>query len=140
MATGKWSVSTADAGSYPRFTPWRSLDAPANLCRPGLLPDFSGTIAYETTFAAEGACGQGVFLDLGQVGETAEVWLNGRALGVRLGRPYVFDVSDCLRAGENRRRAEVTNTLVHELKDDFSRFMAQEPSGLIGPLTLRAVE
>jgi hypothetical protein len=71
------------------------------------------------------------------VGETAEVWLNGKPLGVRLGRPYVFDVTDSLCPGENRLRVEVTNTLVHELKDDFSRFMPQEPSGLLGPLTLR---
>jgi hypothetical protein len=137
VTAGAWSVSTADAVSYPRFTPWRTIEALGSLCQPGLLPDFSGTIAYETTFTAEGPGGQGVFLDLGQVGETAEVWLNGSALGVRLGRPYVFDVTDHLRAGENRLRVEVTNTLVYELKDDFSRFLPQDPSGLLGPLTLR---
>ncbi|MCE5326286.1 MAG: hypothetical protein LLG01_07700 [Planctomycetaceae bacterium] len=138
VAIEKWAVSTADSQAYPAFTPWRSLDALANLCEPDLLPDFSGTIAYEGGFDAQGAEGGHVFLDLGEVGETAEVWLNDQPLGMRIARPYVFDAS-ALRDGRNTLRVEVTNTLVYALRDFWSKFMPQGPCGLIGPVTLRYI-
>ena len=102
----------------------------------GLLPDFSGTLRYETTFTAHRLAGERVFLDLGEVGETAEVWLNGTALGVRLCRPYVFDVTEALRPGTNALRVEVVNTLVCEMKDKLSKHAALDPSGLMGPVRL----
>jgi hypothetical protein len=139
LSATPWRVATADAEAYPQFTPWRTLEAPVNLCQPDMLPDFSGTIAYETTFTAEVPNGGAVFLDLGEVGEVAEAWINGTRLGLRMNRPYVFDVTGGLRAGENTLRVEVTNTLVCAMKDFFSRFAPQGPSGLVGPVTLRYV-
>jgi hypothetical protein len=132
-----WQVSTAVSEAYPAFTHWRTLESLVNLCRPGLLPDFSGTIRYDARFAGDTPAGERVFLDLGEVGEVAQVWLNGTLLGTRICRPYVFDATAALCAGENALRIEVTNTLVYALKDDFSRFIAQDPSGLIGPVQLR---
>lgn len=40
---GPWSVSTATAGQYPVFTPWRTLPGLSDLAQPGALPSFSGT-------------------------------------------------------------------------------------------------
>lgn len=140
LAVSQWCVATADAEAYPQFTPWRTLDSPINLCQPGLLPDFSGTIAYETTFITDAPASGRVFLDLGEVGEVAQVSVNGSTLGVRLSRPYVFDVTGVLRPGENALRVEVTNTLVCAMKDELSRIAAQCPSGLVGPVDLRYVE
>lgn len=138
LKASSWQVSTATSEAYPTFTPWRTLETLVNLAQPGLLPDFSGTIRYETAFTCDGPAAGRVFLDLGAVGEVAQVWLNGVSLGTRICRPYCFDVTDVLRSAMNELRIEVTNTLVHALKDDFSRFIAQEPSGLIGPVELKA--
>jgi hypothetical protein len=134
-----WQVSTAVAEAYPAFTPWRTLASLVNLCQPGLLPDFSGTIRYDTRFTANVPGGANVCLDLSEVGEVAQVWLNGTLLGTRICRPYRFDATAALQPGENTLRIEVTNTLVYAMKDDFSRYLSQDPAGLLGPVRLRCL-
>jgi hypothetical protein len=133
--TGPLAVSTADSMSYPTFTPWRDLPELADLSMPGSLPAFSGTFRYETRFAWPGPAGS-AWLDLGEVYETAEVWLNGQRCGLRLCPPYLFELPE-LRPGENRLVIEVTNTLVKEQQDFLSRFTVQDPSGMLGPVRLK---
>jgi hypothetical protein len=77
-----------------------------------------------------------VWLDLGRVYETAQVWINGREAGVRLCAPYVWDISEFWQQGANVLTVEVTNTLVKDQQDWFSKFVQQEPSGLLGPVRL----
>src|SRR5437764_9747884 len=50
-------------------------------------------------------------LDLGRVRGTAEVHVNGEAVGVRIWSPYTFDVTNHLRPGENELQVWVYNTL-----------------------------
>jgi hypothetical protein len=74
------------------------------------------------------------------VNTTAEVVLNGQMVGVGLGRPYRFDVTDYVREGENQLQVTVYNTLanhysVGELQSSFV-FEGHSRSGLIGPVTL----
>ena len=45
-------------------------------------------------------------------------------------------IGKLLRAGANTLVVEVTNTLVKQQRDFFSRFAQQEPSGLLGPVRL----
>jgi len=135
--TGPWAVSTADALSYPTFTPWQSLAELVDLSGPGLLPAFSGTFRYETGFAWNQA-GASAWLDLGDVYETAEVWLNGQRCGLRICPPYLFELQG-LRPGQNRLVIEVTNTLAKQQQDVLSRFTMQDPSGLLGPVEVKWV-
>jgi hypothetical protein len=105
------------------------------MSRPEVLPRFSGTFRYETSFEwthSEGAAA----IDLGQVYETAEVWVNGQQAGVCICPPYRFQVGGLLRPGKNTLAVEVTNTLVKDQHDFLSRFAQQEPSGLLGPVRL----
>ena len=74
-------------------------------------------------------------LDLGEVGQTSHLWLNGRDLGVRVCPPYRYDLTDALRDGENALVIEVSNTLANAVRDGFSAYMAIPASGMIGPLT-----
>ena len=53
------------------------------------------------------------YLDLGDCKDAAQVWINGRSAGVRIGYPYRFDVSQGSRCGENHIRIEVATTLVN---------------------------
>jgi hypothetical protein len=133
---GPWRVSTASSEQYPNFTLWKDAVLLGDLSRPELLPDFSGTFRYECEFDAPQA---GVFacLDLGEVYETAEAWLNGEPLGVRICPPYRLEIAGAVRAGKNRLVIEVTNTLVRDQRDYLSRFAAMEPSGLLGPVVLK---
>ena len=94
-------------------------------------PGFSGKIRYTCEFEApEGVGG----IDLGEVGQTAKVTLNGRELGIRVCRPYRFDLSPALRKGKNELVIEVANTLANALRDGLSSNMAIPASGLIGPV------
>ena len=127
-------VSTAAATEYPTFTPRPEITAPVNLNRPDGLPRFSGTIRYEGSFEAR--AGEPLRLSLGEVGETAEVFLNGEPVATRIVAPYDFDLTGLARDGENRLTIDVTNTLVYRMHDGFSAYHAIAPSGLIGPVTL----
>lgn len=129
----KWTVSTADAEHYPYFVEWGQLSTLTNMSSPDYLPHFSGTFRYETQFEWNESVNQAI-LDLGEVFETAEVWLNGKHIGLRICPPYRFEIHGELKKGGNKLIIEVTNTLVKDQRDFLSSFAQQEPSGLIGPI------
>lgn len=133
-----WSVSTAESEAYPAFTPCTLVDGPENLNAPGKMPHFVGTIRYERDLVcAASGC---MLLDLGDAGETAEVFLDGESRGVRLTPPYRFSLGE-LDAGRAYHLAvEVTNTPVYRVHDKFSVYQPIHASGLIGPVTLLSKE
>lgn len=82
---------------------------------------FSGTAAYAKRFPAPREwfrAGTGVFLDLGRVGDLAEVTVNGRALRLLWHPPYEVDVSGALQPGENAIEIKVTNQWTNRLVGD----------------------
>ena len=111
---------------------------------------FSGRARYTYRFSAAPPEGEEkVYLDLGEVEQIAEVRLNGQELGARLWRPYRWEISGALRAGENRLEVTVTNGLANiflhpevERPVDYRPHTAglvrpeQLRSGLLGPVTL----
>nr|WP_275983992.1 glycosylhydrolase-like jelly roll fold domain-containing protein [Paenibacillus hamazuiensis] len=130
---GEWTVSTADAEHYPQFEEWGKLTNLTNMSGPDYLPRFTGTFRYETEFEWNGPANQ-AHLDLGEVYETAEVWMNGEHAGVRICPPYRLEINGLIRKGKNKLVIEVTNTLAKDQRDFLSAFAQQEPSGLIGPI------
>ncbi|OKP97706.1 glycosylhydrolase-like jelly roll fold domain-containing protein [Paenibacillus sp. P46E] len=135
---GEWIVSIADADHYPQFKEWGTLTTLKNMSGPGDLPSFSGTFRYETEFEWNASCNS-AFLELGEVYETAEVWINGEHAGVNLCPPYRMEIAGPIRKGTNSLVIEVTNTLVKDQRDFLSSFSQQEPSGLIGPVTISQI-
>jgi hypothetical protein len=79
-----------------------------------------------------------VLLDLGDVRTSAEVMVNGKSVGVRLARPFVFDLSDAVRAGDNVVEVEVLNTLANFMSSGPTKYVykGQTVSGLLGPVTV----
>jgi len=133
---GEWKLSTASSLEYPRFSYKFIVDKLENMSAPGYLPDFAGTFRYETEFNLEDVDGR-VVLDMGDVFEVAEVWVNGHHAGVRISPPYAIDISGLLKKGVNTLCIDVTNTLVREVKDWASLNVALDPSGLIGPIKIK---
>ena len=125
-----WRLWTKEAGET-QFS-FRPEEGPGDFGRKH--PYFSGTMRYEAEFTAAKAAP--CILELGQVYETAHVWVNGHEAGVRVAPPYRFEIGDLLREGKNVLRIEVINTLVNRQRDFFSMTMPMEPSGLIGPVKL----
>jgi len=52
-------------------------------------------------------------LNLHDVRDAAEVWVNGRNAGKRLWQPYVFDLTDLAQPGKNTLTIEVRNNMAN---------------------------
>lgn len=119
---------------------------------------FSGTATYERTLVlpADWKGEQRRFwLELGEVKNLAAIRVNGRAVATLWKPPFRADLTEALRAGENRLEIAVTNLWPNRLIGDQRLSAAQRrtwstyqpyqadspllPSGLLGPVTLRAV-
>ncbi len=77
---------------------------------------FSGTGRYELDFEVPSeyvSVSLEAVLDLGRVGDVAEVTLNGQAVGVAWMQPYHLDVTEAVRSGTNHLELLVTNTLIN---------------------------
>lgn len=136
LVDGPWKLSLKKAGEE-KFVYERDLLTLKNITSSQFLPDFSGTMKYETTVEIEKSeLGQRGILDLGEVYETAEVWVNGSCVGCRIAPPYQFCVGDVWKEGKNTIMVLVTNTLIHQQKDYMSMTMPVEPSGLLGPVRM----
>jgi len=77
---------------------------------------FSGTGRYEIDFQVpRGYVNTRLeaMLELGRVGNVAEVNLNGQPVGVAWMQPYQLNVTEAIRAGTNHLEVLVTNTLIN---------------------------
>lgn len=70
--------------------------------------EFSGTCAYSTEFSG---ISSNALLDLGDVRHTCEVFINGISLGVKIMKPYRFDIPKELLKDKNILEIFVTNTV-----------------------------
>lgn len=132
--TGEWKVRFADSFSYPDFekvVPMKEIGEVQEL--PG-WEKACGTLRFETqlTFTDE----KTRVIDLGNVYETAEVFVNGQSAGVRLAKPYRFDISEFSVCGKNTLAVEVTNTLGTAVRDPISHYLPIEPFGVEGSVIL----
>ena len=113
------------------------LEKLKNITAHDMYPRFGGFMKYECSFDYDDDEPSRYLLDLGQVGETAEVYLNGTYVGERIAPPYRFDVSGVLKRGKNELTVIVTNHLAYEQRDLCSKYLVLEPSGLLGPIEIR---
>lgn len=75
-----------------------------------LYPEFSGHIRYEKDICLNEVPGR-AYLNFTYVFETAELYVNGKAAGMKLCPPYQFEISDLLLPGENHIQLEVATTM-----------------------------
>lgn len=149
---GPWQVSFASPVGSP---PGRSMSAltPLQLSDDADVRYFSGTTTYSTTIDLSAADGRArrAMLDLGRVGDIAEVRVNGRLVGTAWHAPFALDIAPALKAGRNRVEIKVANLWVNRLIGDaqpgakkvtfttmptYKPDAPLRPSGLIGPVTL----
>ncbi len=157
---GPWRVSFIDGGprlpapfETARLASWSALGGSDAAV-------FAGTARYTAAFARppDGA-GREWILDLGRVGESARVRVNGREVGALWSLPFKIPIGDFLAAGENTLEIEVTNLGANRIADmdrrrvpwkkfydanivniQYKPFDASAwpdaPSGLLGPVRL----
>ena len=130
-----YEIQLADSEDLTAFYPYKTTDRLFNITGMGENPHFSGLIRY--TFTLElNEIPQNAVLDLGRVGQTAKVSVNGTEVGIRIAAPYTYPISYLLQKGTNTITVEVANTLVGKVRDGFSYHMPLLPSGLLGPVKL----
>ncbi len=118
--TEKWNLVFPPGWGAPRFV---SLD---RLVSWSEHPDegvryFSGTGRYHKTFTVPSEylrTNRHVFLDLGNVEVMAQVWLNGKDLGVLWKPPFRLDITYHLKHGENSLEVAVTNLWINRMIGD----------------------
>lgn len=124
------------------------------------LLSFSGTGVYSTTFTLPARKFKEYELALGQVNETAHLWINGKDAGYIWSIPFKKRIGQYLIAGKNTIRIEIANLMANRIADldkkgvkwrnyheinfvniDYKPFDASAwktmPSGLAGPVVLK---
>lgn len=130
----QWEVSLTESGLAGECGPYRKIEQLYNITGPEGREDFSGLMRYRAEFTVKDT--SYLWMDLGMAGQTAELLLIGDSLGIRICRPFRWNIASLLQKGRNSLEVVVANTLVHRLQDPYSQFMPVPPSGLTGPLTL----
>jgi len=149
---GPWSVSFQAGRGAPasitldRLMSWTESEEAG-------VKYFSGVGTYRKAIdaPADWFRAGGVWLDLGDVKNLAEVSVNGVPLGVAWHAPYRVDVSKALKPGKNEVVVKVVNTWVNRLIGDqqpgatkytyadiapYKADSPLQPSGLLGPVTV----
>lgn len=109
-----------------------------NINTPKFKPNFSGKMRYTFKFDISNNAKR-IYLDLGDVGQNASVTVNGVDLGIRITKPYMFDITNVAKATDNTAVVTVSNTLAQNTRDYFSRFLQLAPSGLLGDISIKYV-
>ena len=154
---GDWEI-TFDKGG-PQLPPkakisklesWTTLSPEAEA--------FSGSATYRLQFSAPNIAADTWKLDLGDVRESAKVWLNGAFIGDVWSVPYEINLGK-LKKGKNTLTIQVTNLGANRVRDmemrgkewkhfyeinmvnkDYKKFDATKwdvaPSGLLGPVLI----
>ena len=131
----EFNISLAEAEKYPEFEPLKNGEL-VNITAADIQPEFSGYIRYDAEFTLD-EC-EKVILDLGEVGETAHIYLNGKFAGSRICKPYRLDITDCAVTGKNSLVVEVANSMVYKMKDVLSTQLLLPASGLLGPVNINS--
>ena len=151
---GPWDLSFQPGRGAPPKITLESLSSWSENADEG-VKYFSGTGTYTKTIQAPPDWfGRGTHLsiDLGDVKNLAEVYLNGKSLGILWKPPYRADITDALKRGTNRLEIKVTNPWVNRIVGDRQpnvtttytftspKYYKAEsplvPSGLLGPVTI----
>jgi hypothetical protein len=133
-----WDIELYEMGAGSldgTFKPYKKGVPLRNITGAGEKPEFSGRIRYQARFTLEKA-ESAQALDLGLVGHTAKLWLNGQDCGMAIAPPYIFDIRGAAREGLNTLELEAANTLAQTIKDRFSFYLPLPPSGVLGPIRL----
>jgi hypothetical protein len=112
---------------------------PGDWSKTGALETYSGGAWYRKTIRLTPGQTQGrVLLDLGRVTASAEVHVNGQLAGIRIAPPWRIDISQYVRAGDNRLEILVYNTLANHYRTIPTWYQGPPESGLLGPVRVES--
>lgn len=81
---------------------------------------FSGTATYFNSFSLrEDEANNKTLLDLGEVKDVTEIFINGESAGILWKEPYSLEITNLVKAGDNELKIEVVNMWVNRLTGDM---------------------
>ncbi len=133
-----------------------------------ILPDTNakinmGTARYNTTFTIDNPGSDEYLLDLGDVRESARVFVNDKEVSTLFAVPFKTYIGKYIKKGENKLEVEVTNLQANRIADydrrgvkwrifneinfvdvNYQKTLYDKwetvPSGLLGPVTIREMK
>lgn len=154
---GNWKINFDKGG--PKLPPTATVSNLESWTKLGPEAEaFSGSATYSLEFDNPNAKTESWSLDLGDVRESAKVWLNDQFIGTAWSVPYKLNIGK-LKKGKNTLKIQVTNLSANRIRDkelkgeewkifyeinmvdkDYKKFDATKwspmPSGLLGPVTI----
>jgi hypothetical protein len=123
LDTGWNATCEGTVVQLPTLTSWTAW--------PG-MEHYSGTVVYEHIVELTESDLQGqLTLNLGEVSELAEVYVNDHCIGTKRWSPYrISHLEQAVQHGRNKIQIRVTNSLANAYNH------ARLPSGLLGPVEL----
>lgn len=95
------------------------------------LEHWSGEIEYTSTVNAQlETSTKQIYLNLGDVKEMAELYIDGKFVDIKLWAPYSFDITDFWQNDGFDITVKVTNSISNKIAG------TADPSGLLGPVSL----
>ena len=155
--TGPWNVAFQPNRGAPASTRLAELTSLSDQPDPGVR-FFSGIATYTRTFELhphDVPSNASLWLDLGKVGDVAEVRVNGQLAGTAWKPPYRLDIGPAVHPGRNELEVRVANLWVNRLIGDaqpnatritfttlptYRADAPLRPSGLMGPVRLLRIE
>jgi len=149
---GPWTVAFQSGRGAPRSVNLEAL-IPLNESGDAGIRYFSGIATYSTTFTVPAPLSrhQPLWIDLGQLGDIAEVRVNGKSVGTAWWPPYQLNISAAIQAGTNTLDVKIANVWINRMIGDaqpgaekiafvtaptYRPDAPLHPAGLIGPVRL----
>ncbi len=118
VVKGPWTLSFIEESpkvgrtfALDKLQTWETLDDDS-------VKVTMGTGVYTTRFKLSKKEAQMSWqIDLGDVRESARVYINGQFIGCAWSVPFVLDIQDALKEGDNELRIEVTNLPANRIAD-----------------------
>ncbi|MBO0324069.1 glycoside hydrolase [Muricauda sp. CAU 1633] len=155
--TGDWKISFLKGGpKLPEESTMSTLGSWTTLGEDE--ENFSGTASYTIEFDKPDSAADNWKLSLGDVRESAKVWVNGKQIGTAWSAPFELNIGE-LKVGKNTLKIQVTNLAANRIRakemrgeewkifyeinmvnKDYQKFDATVwnpmPSGLLGPISI----
>jgi len=161
--TGMWDIKFIEGGPYLPGEYQTDVLESWTGCILQHAQSFAGAAIYTIKVDLSDSASENYLLDLGDVRESARVWVNHKPAGVLVAHPFRLDISELLIVGQNEISIEVTNLSANRIRDlDISgiqwrkfydiNFVSHlyepfdasvwplKPSGLLGPVKLIPIQ
>lgn len=154
---GPWKIHFQKQRGAPESFEMKELVS-LHLCSEKGVKYFSGTTTYKNTFQLKNSRQSRIFIDLGEVANITDIYLNGKEVATLWKPPFRTELTGLLNSGDNVLEIHVSNTWRNRLVGDINKpqnekvtYLPDFPvqrlrelslinSGLLGPVKIQKIK